>query len=259
MTSVPIFLALDKFYDLIHLPKGNAGGDDSQMTEKFGWLKTLSEPMFLGAIIGIILGAIARNDVKTCLTCGMAMAALMYLLPRMVKVIMEGLLPISNQARDFMQKKFHGERFYIGMDSAIMLGIPVTMQVALVLIPITLLLSAILPYNQTLPVGDLASTAYFVAMATPIHKNSFLRTLISGTIMMGIVLLLATYFAPLITNFAMTGALEIPEGAVHVTALSAGSWFAWVFCLLAKFRLLGSAIIVAVVGALITACKKIAK
>ena len=75
------------------------------------------------------------------------------------------------------------------------------MQVALVLIPITLLLSAILPYNQTLPVGDLASTAYFVAMATPIHKNSFLRTLISGTIMMGIVLLLATYFAPLITNF----------------------------------------------------------
>ena len=158
-----------------------------------------------------------------------------------------------------MQKKFHGEEFYIGMDSAIMLGIPVTMQVALVLIPITLLLSAILPYNQTLPVGDLASTAYFVAMATPIHKNSFLRTLISGTIMMGIVLLLATYFAPLITNFAMTGALEIPEGAVHVTALSAGSWFAWVFCLLAKFRLLGSAIIVAVVGALITACKKIAK
>lgn len=259
VTSVPIFLALDKFYDLIHLPKGNAGGDDSQMTEKFGWLKTLSEPMFLGAIIGIILGAIARNDVKTCLTCGMAMAALMYLLPRMVKIIMEGLLPISNQARDFMQKKFHGEEFYIGMDSAIMLGIPVTMQVALVLIPITLLLSAILPYNQTLPVGDLASTAYFVAMATPIHKNSFLRTLISGTIMMGIVLLLATYFAPLITNFAMTGALEIPEGAVQVTALSAGSWFAWVFCLLAKFRLLGSAIIVAVVGALITACKKIAK
>lgn len=259
VTSVPIFLALDKFYDLIHLPKGNAGSDDSQMAEKFGWLKTLSEPMFLGAIIGIILGAIARNDVKTCLTCGMAMAALMYLLPRMVKVIMEGLLPISNQARDFMQKKFHGEEFYIGMDSAIMLGIPVTMQVALVLIPITLLLSAIVPYNQTLPVGDLASTAYFVAMATPIHKNSFLRTLISGTIMMGIVLLLATYFAPMITSFAMTGALEIPEGAVQVTALSAGAWFSWVFCLLAKFRLLGSAIIVAVVGALIAACKKIAK
>lgn len=259
VSCVPIFAVLDKFYDLIHLPKGNKDGESSQLFEKVKWLKTLSEPMFLGAIIGIVLGIIAGNDLKTCLTCGMAMAALMYLLPRMVKVIMEGLLPISNQARDFMQKKFHGEEFYIGMDSAIMLGVPVTMQVALILIPITLVLAAILPFNETLPVGDLASTAYFISMATPIHKNSFSRTLISGTIMMGVVLGFATFFAPAITSFAATGALAIPEGAVQVTALSAGNWFAFVFYQLSNFKLLGSAIIVVLVAAVIAGMKKLAK
>lgn len=259
VTCVPIFEALDKLYDLIRIPKGRGKEGGSKLFDKFKWLKTLSEPMFLGAIIGILLGILAGNDVKTCLTCGMAMAALMYLLPRMVKVIMEGLLPISNQARDFMQKKFHGEEFYIGMDSAIMLGVPTTMQVALILIPITLLLAAILPYNQTLPVGDLASTAYFVSMAAPIHKNSFSRTLISGTLMMGVVLLFATFFAPMITEFAATGALTMPEGAVQVTALSAGNWFAFIFYQLSKFKLLGSAIIVVLTGGVIAGIKKLAK
>lgn len=205
------------------------------------------------------MGIGASYDVKQCLTCGMAMAALMYLLPRMVKVIMEGLLPISNQAKEFMQKKFHGEEFYIGMDSAILLGVPTTIQVALLLIPITLVLAMIIPYNKTLPVGDLASTAYFVSMATVIHKKSFGRTLISGTIMMTIVLGVATFFAPMITNFAVTGALEIPSGAVQVTALSAGNWFGFVMYQLSKLGLFGAFIMIAGTGVIMMGIKKLVK
>lgn len=259
VTTVPIFAALDKFYDLIHLPKGTPAGQEPALFKKFKWMKAISEPMFLGGIIGILLGLIAGYDLKMSLTCGMAMAALMHLLPRMIKVIMEGLLPISTQAREFMQKKFHGEEFFIGMDSAILLGIPTTMQVALLLIPITLVLAMILPYNGTLPVGDLASTAYFVSMATVLHKKSFARTLFSGTIMMGVVLLVATFFAPMITNFASTGALVIPEGAVQVTALSAGNAFALIMYQISRMGLLGSALIVAIVVAIVVGLKKLVK
>ena len=177
----------------------------------------------------------------------------------MIKVIMEGLYPISEQTREFMQSRFHGEEFYIGMDSAILLGLPTTMSVALLLIPITLVLAMVLPINTTLPLGDLASTAYFISMATPIHKNSFGRTLISGTIMMGIVLCVASFFAPMITQFAATGALAIPEGAVQVTALSAGNLIGFILYQLSKFRLLGSAIIVVLTGGIIYFFKKLAK
>ena len=258
-TTVPIFAALDKLYDIIRIPKGTDGAEEPKIFSKVKWLKTLSDPVFLGAIIGIGLGIGASYDVKQCLTCGMAMAALMYLLPRMVKVIMEGLLPISNQAKEFMQKKFHGEEFYIGMDSAILLGVPTTIQVALLLIPITLVLAMIIPYNKTLPVGDLASTAYFVSMATVIHKKSFGRTLISGTIMMTIVLGVATFFAPMITNFAVTGALEIPSGAVQVTALSAGNWFGFVMYQLSKLGLFGAFIMIAGTGVIMMGIKKLVK
>jgi PTS system galactitol-specific IIC component len=51
----------------------------------------------------------------------MSVAALMFLLPRITKIIMEGLVPISEQTRNFMQKKYHGAEFYIGLDSAVLL------------------------------------------------------------------------------------------------------------------------------------------
>lgn len=259
VTTVPVYKALDKVYDLILPKKADKETDSSGMMNKFGFLKTLAEPLFLGLIIGILLGVLAGYDLKNCLTVGMAMAALMHLLPRMIKVIMEGLYPISEQTREFMQSRFKGEEFYIGMDSAILLGLPTTMSVALLLIPITLVLAMILPINTTLPLGDLASTAYFISMATPIHKNSFGRTLISGTIMMGIVLCVASFFAPMITQFAATGALAIPEGAVQVTALSAGNMIGFILYQLSKFKLLGSAIIIVLTGGIVYFFKKIVK
>ena len=129
-----------------------------------------------------------------------AMAGIMLLLPRMVKTIMEGLVPISESAQEFLQSRFTGSEFYIGLDSAITLGHPTTIAVGVLLIPIVLILASILPYNTTLPLADLAATAFFVCMATPIHKGNFIRTLISGTIMMAIVLLLASAVAPAITQ-----------------------------------------------------------
>lgn len=74
--------------------------------------------------------------------------------------------------------------------------------------------------------------------------------------MMAVVLGVATFFAPMITNFAATGALTIPEGAIQVTALSAGNWFALIMYQLSKLGLLGSAIIVVITGAIVGALKK---
>ena len=38
-----------------------------------------------------------------------SMGAVMFLMPRMVKILMEGLIPISEAARSFLQKRY-GDR-----------------------------------------------------------------------------------------------------------------------------------------------------
>ena len=50
-----------------------------------------------------------------------------------------------------MQKHFKGRDFYIGLDSAILIGHPITIAAAIVLIPITLFLAFVLPGNKVLP------------------------------------------------------------------------------------------------------------
>ena len=247
ITTVPIYMLLDKVYDRIPGFK-NRKIDSAAINQKLG---IFGEPFMIGLFLGIIIGLIVGYDVKQTLELGIAMAALMLLLPRMVKVIMEGLVPISDAAKAFLEKRFKGSEFYIGLDSAVTLGHSTTITIGILLIPITLLLAMIIPLNTTLPFGDLAATAFFIAMATPIHRGDFFRTLISGTIVMAIILMLASYFAPVITETAINTGFDFPEGATNITALSAGNLVAYVFSLFAKLKIVGVFLIVAFVAAVL--------
>ena len=82
-------------------------------------------------------------------------------------------------------------------------------------------------------------------MATPIHKGNFIRTLISGTIMMAIVLLLSSVFAPAITQSAMETGFAFPEGAQEITALSAGNIFAWIISKIMYIKSIGVILVIA--------------
>jgi Phosphotransferase system, galactitol-specific IIC component len=69
------------------------------------YVRFLSDPAIIGLILGVVLALIVKSTITGALQVGMAMAGLMYLLPRMVKVLMEGLLPLSGAAKAAMSKK----------------------------------------------------------------------------------------------------------------------------------------------------------
>ncbi|MEX2104724.1 MAG: PTS transporter subunit IIC [Bacilli bacterium] len=252
ISSVPVFMLLDKVYDRIPGLK-NRKTDASSINAKLG---VMGEPMMIGLVLGLILGIVVGYDFKQTVELGIAMGALMLLLPRVVKVIMEGLVPISESAKAFMQKRFKGSEFYIGLDSAVTLGHPTTITVGILLIPITLVLAMIIPLNTTLPFGDLAATAFFISMATVIHRGDVIRTLISGTIMMAIVLSIASIFAPIIRDTAVSTGFAFPEGATEITALSAGNWVALVISKLMGLKILGIAIIALLLAGVLLFNKK---
>lgn len=51
--------------------------------------------MMVGTILGILLGVIAGYDFKKVLLLGISIGGVMFILPRMVRILMEGLLPLS--------------------------------------------------------------------------------------------------------------------------------------------------------------------
>lgn len=71
-------------------------------------------------------------------------------------------MPISEGARNFIQKRFPGKEVYIGLDAAVATGHPTVVTVSLIMIPITLALAIILPYNRLLPYADFAVLPFTV-------------------------------------------------------------------------------------------------
>lgn len=199
--------------------------DVESMQKKFG---VFGEPLFIGTVLGIVIGCIAYFDaadvagsVTQILILGVALGAVLVLIPRMAALLMEGLLPISDAASAFMQKRFaHRGRIYIGLDSAVGVGHPVTLALALILIPVMLLLAVVLQPlgNQVIPFGDLATATYMLVLITPIVNQNGFRGLIVGIIVLACGLLISTYMAPFQTEAALQSGFDIAAAAGSANA-----------------------------------------
>jgi PTS system galactitol-specific IIC component len=233
VTTVPVVAAINKVIDWIPGLR-DVRADPESIQKRLG---TLGDPLFLGAALGILMGILAGYDATRTLQLAVSLAAVMLLMPRIIGIFMEGLVPFSEAARAFMKRRFADREVYIGLDSAILIGHPITVAVGILLIPTVLLLAAVLPGNKTLPFADLAATAFFVAYATPLTRGNLVRTYIIGVVVFTIVLYLTTAFAPLLTQTARAIGYALPESArqaTSITALSGGNLFAWLAVTAAK-------------------------
>lgn len=195
------------------------------LQKKFG---IMGEPLMIGLVVGAVLSIIAKMNYQTVLTTSMSLAASMVLLPRMVSILMEGLVPIADAANEFMQKRFEGREVYIGMDSAIVLGETANLTTAVLLIPIAIVLAIILPGNKTLPLADLPAMGYMTIVSVALCRGNIFRTLIIGAATLCAVLWTATSMAPAVTVLAREVGFAIPEGTNIITSFVTGMyWFGY--------------------------------
>ncbi len=200
--------------------------DPDTIQKRFG---VFGEPVILGLVIGLILGAMgyynAEQAAVKILQTGMNLAAVMLLLPRMVQILMEGLIPVSEAAREFMKKRASDREIYIGLDSAILIGHPAAISSSLVLVPIIILLSIVLPGNRVLLFADLAIIPFVVALFAPLMKGNIFRMIVAGILELGAGFYIATNMAPLFTAAAQNAGFAMPEGASQITSI--GDGFLW--------------------------------
>lgn len=196
--------------------------DAEGMKKKFG---LFGEPLFLGVILGIIIGCFACKDgaelvanIPATLGLGIKMGAVMELIPRITGLFIEGLKPISEATRELIAKKFGDKKeFYIGMSPALVIGHPTTLIVSLLLIPVTLVLAVILPGNQFLPLASLAGMFFVFVMVLPYTNGNVVKSFIIGLIVIAFGLLFVTLMADNFTSAAhMVSAAHPDDAAVKV-------------------------------------------
>ena len=197
--------------------------DPDYIQKKFG---IFGEPIFMGLILGCVLGALAGYEPGGILHVGMAMAGVMVLMPRMVKLLMEGLIPVSEAAREFLQKRFGEDseqaNIYIGLDAAVTTGHPAVIATALILVPVTLLLAVVIPGNNVLPFGDLATIPFIVAMIVAAARGNIVHSVLAGTVVISMSLLMASVMGPFVTEMGVAANFKMPDGAAMISAIDQG-------------------------------------
>ena len=215
MLAVPFALLLNKVPFLRNLKL-----DPDTIRKRLG---IFGEPIFLGLFIGVILAAFAGEALTDVILTGINVGAVMLLIPRMVGILMEGLAPVADAARKFMQKNAKGREIYIGLDSAVLIGSPAVIASGLLMIPVEIGLALLLAPlgNRTLPFIDLADGVFVTAMLVPLVAGDVLLTVILGAIVMGVGMLGATMLAPAVTDMvAKAGSINIPAGYANYTVMS---------------------------------------
>ncbi len=228
---VPIAIPINWILDKLHLDKVKA--DPESIRKKWGFF---GDPIIIGLILGLVVGFLGNlNALGTAnawfniLKLGMAMAGVMYIFPKMVAILMDGLIPISEGVREFMKARASNRKFYIGLDSAIAVGDPAAIASAMILVPIAIVLMVIIPQNQMLLAVDLAVLPFMVVMTIPITRGNILKTVIIGTVIIAVGLLIGTNLSPLFTKAAIQAQFKMPSSATQISSICDGSnpltWF----------------------------------
>lgn len=244
--SAPLFMLLDKVYDRIPYLKHRKESEEESGEHGIGKVigSVLGQPIYLGLIMGLLFGVVAGYDFKGIADVTMKTAAIMMLFPTMVKMIVNGLIPISNQAKKFFTTHFKDRELYIGLDSAVTIGHPVTISVGFLMIPVFMVFAAILPGNTTLPLGEVPFAAFYVCFATIVHRGNRKRTIISSLIFIPIVLWISSWAAPLFTELASNAGLSYVQVGQQATTMALGNMFIWLPTVLAQTPVIGAGILI---------------
>ena len=221
---------------LDHIPGFSKLDIDAEgMKRKFG---LLGEPLFLGLVIGCAIGAMRCDSMKAVvdsvpqiLKLGVTVGAVMELIPRITGLFIEGLKPICDAARmrfEKLQTSQTSQTLSIGMSPALVIGHPTTLVVSILLIPVILFLSVVLPGNKFLPLASLAGMFYLFPCVLPITKGNVPKTFIVGLVALVCGLFFVTNLTPAFTKAiaaANCDGIAVPNGFEGGAALDFASAF----------------------------------
>ena len=226
--------------------------DAEGLKRKFG---LLGEPLFLGVVIGCAIGALRCGSlsalvdaIPSILKLGVTVGAVMELIPRITALFIEGLKPICQAVQERLAKRFGGKAaFNIGMSPALVIGHPTTLVVSILLIPVVLFLSVVLPGNKFLPLASLAGMFYLFPCVLPITKGNVAKTFVVGLVALVCGLYFVTDLTPAFSKAIAAANCEgiaVPDGFAGGAALDFASalWCWLLFHLTVTLKWVGAAL-----------------
>jgi PTS system galactitol-specific IIC component len=201
-------------------------------------LGIFSEPIIMGFILGFIIGLITKYrellsnpgpNLIYALLSGLALSIIMILMPRAANILLIGLMPTVYGIKDFIRRRITKREIYIGLDPIILVGQPSVIALSVIIIPITVYISTVLPGNAVLPAADLIMIPFILLWIIIPSRGDIFRSFIIALIIMPLVLWITTDMGHLFTDFFLKYDMELIEGYKRLSAIgSSSNIFFWI-------------------------------
>jgi PTS system galactitol-specific IIC component len=222
-TGVMAVLAIPVDLLVRRTPLGNVEADPTTVQERLG---VLGQPVFLGVVVGLGVGLAAYRDALAAteswyaiLELAVVFAALMYILPEVAGILIEGMDPLSEAVREWLTDRGE-EEVAVGLDAAVLVGDEAVAAAGILMVPIALAMMLVLPGNELLWGVDLATLPFFVAMMVPLTDGDLVRLVVAGTVVLVPTHFVATWLAPRIVETATHAGAPPIEGGSYTVALA---------------------------------------
>lgn len=190
-------------------------------------LGIFGETMVMGGIIGIVIGILAGFSPVNIWLLGVNMGAVMVLLPRMIGIMMEGLLPIAGAAQEFCEKRLKGKTVWIGIDASTLMGNACNMTSIMIMTPIVTVMS-IIPGNRMLAVASLVAVPWFIIPLAYYAKDNILHTVIAAIVVFACYFWCATALAGAHTHLAFIEGVLQNENTLTACLSEGGNPITWI-------------------------------
>jgi len=154
---------------------------------------------------------LAGETIGGSLMLAINLGAVMYIQPKMISILMEGLVPISEGAQNFLEKKAPGRGLFIGLDPAIGTGDATALAVSILMVPVAILLAIVLPGSRVMPLGDLTFIVFFSMWAAALCKGDLVKSFLTTTVFVVFCIYAGSYTAPVMNQIAQNSGLLPPE------------------------------------------------
>ena len=242
-TLIPA-LVLDPLWNLIGINKVKLNPES--LKTKLG---IFGEPMTLGFLLGMIIGILGSLKNLASLEVwggilgfAMSLAAVMTIFPLITGVFASAFGPLAEAVEKNKKQESEEEdgladkkRWFIAVDDGVGFGEPATIIAGLILVPIMVLISLILPGNRALPVVDLIAIPFMIEAMIAVSKGNILKAILNGIVWFSLGLYAASALGPIYTEAVQQYGAVLPAGVVLIMSfnllahpLTALVFFAWI-------------------------------
>lgn len=189
-------------------------------------LGLLGEPMFIGLIVGALIGIIGNFNMLfgagalaawgTVTSAAVSTAAIMAVFPKVAGIFANAFTTMSDAYKAKAVAAGKDREWYLSVNDACGYGEPNTLVTGIILIPIILLLSFVLPGNIILPMADLCALPYMVEVFICVSNGNIAKSVVSGAIWFSLGLIIASQLAPTFTQVAVEAGFQLPQAGVYV-------------------------------------------